>query len=312
MENQTFATEFIILGFSTGPSMQFFMFGIFSVIYTVSLIGNALVFVVICHNSQLHTPMYFFLCHLSILDICYASSNAPHILGNLLLQRKTISFVGCGTQIYLYMALALTECVLLAVMSYDRYVAICHPLRYNVIMNWRVCTTMVACSWTCGFLFGAIQVGLTLRLPFCGLNEVDHFFCELLAVLKLACADITINQTVIFTACVLILLFPFLLVIVSYLHILATILHIHSAAARHKTFSTCSSYVTVVGLYYGTAISMYLGPITSRSALREKILSLFYSFINPMLNALIYSLRNEQVKGALVKVLRRERSFPST
>ncbi|XP_006039239.1 olfactory receptor 2A12-like [Alligator sinensis] len=311
MENQTFVTEFILLGFSTGPKVQLFLFGVVFVIYVASLTGNALVFVLVCLDPQLHTPMYFFLCHLSILDLCYASSNVPHVLGSLLLQRKTISFAACGTQIYLYLTLALTECLLLTVMSYDRYVAICHPLRYSLIVNWRVCLTLVACSWVCGFLFGALQTGLALRLPFCGPRQVDHFFCDILAVLKLACADTTINKIMIFTVCVFFLLCPFCLILISYLHILAAILCIHSAEGQRKTFSTCSSHLLTVGLFYGTAIFMCMGSGTS-SQHQQKILSLFYRFINPMLNPLIYSLRNKQVKGALVKVLRMEKFYHST
>ncbi|XP_006278621.1 olfactory receptor 2A5-like [Alligator mississippiensis] len=308
MENQTFVTEFIILGFSISPKVQFFLFGLFSILYIFSLIGNALTFVLIWLDSILRTPMYFFLCHLSILDICYASNNVPHMLGNLLLQRKTISFAGCGVQIYFHLAAGLTECVLLAVMSYDRYVAICQPLHYTLIMNWKVCLILVACSWVSGFLCGALLVILTVKLPFCGPNEVDHFFCELFAVLKLACADITVNKSITSALSVFFLLLPFILVLISYLHILVAILRTCSAEGRHKIFSTCSSHLSVVVLFYGATIIMYMGPRNSNLAIREKLLFLFYSFISPILNPLIYSLRNKQVKGALVKVLRREKS----
>ncbi|XP_006037738.1 olfactory receptor 2A1/2A42-like [Alligator sinensis] len=304
MENHTFFSEFLLLGFSISPKVQIVLFVLFLTIYTVALVGNALILLVICIDSQLHTPMYFFLCHLSIVDICYASNNVPHILRNFLVLRKTISLVGCGTQMYLYMALGHTECMLLAVMSYDRFVAICHPLRYSVIMNWRVCSVLVIASWDCGSLLAAVHVILAWLLPFCGAREVVHFFCEILAVLKLACADITVNKLVIFAACVIILLLPFTLILISYLHILAAILRISSTEGQRKTFSTCSSHLTVVGLFYGAAMFVYMVPGTGNSTLQQKILSLFYSLVNPTLNPLIYSLRNKQVKGALVKMKR--------
>ncbi|KFQ19187.1 Olfactory receptor 2A2, partial [Merops nubicus] len=299
--NETAVTEFILLGFSSSPALRLCLFGLFSVLYSATLVGNALVFVLICLNHHLHSPMYFFLCHLSIVDICYASNNVPHMLMNLLGQGRTISFAGCGTQTHLYLILALTECVLLAVMSYDRYVAICHPLRYALIMNWRVCLTLATVSWALGFMFGTLQASLALHLPFCGPWEVDHYFCEILAVLKLACIDTTANKVLIFAVCVCFLLFPLALILISYLHILATIVHIHSMPGWHKTFSTCSSHLTVVGLFYGNAIFMYMGPGSSSSSERGKVLSLFYSLVSPTLNPLIYSLRNRQVKEALLK-----------
>ncbi|XP_063179080.1 olfactory receptor 2A12-like [Chroicocephalus ridibundus] len=309
--NETTVTEFILLGFSSNPALRLCLFALFSVLYSATLIGNALVFVLICLDYRLHSPMYFFLCHLSIVDICYASNNVPHMLRNLLGQGKTISFAGCGTQIHLYLIFALTECVLLAMMSYDRYVAICHPLRYALIMNRRVCLTLAAVSWAFGFIFGTLQASLALHLPFCGPCEVDHFFCEILAVLKLACTDTTVNKVLIFAVCVCFLLFPLALILISYMHILATILRIRSAPGWHKTFSTCGSHLTVVSLFYGNAIFMYMGPGSGNSSGREKVLSLFYSLVSPTLNPLIYSLRNKQVKEALLKLQRRKRVFHS-
>ncbi|KAM9245543.1 olfactory receptor 2A12-like [Leptosomus discolor] len=311
MQNETIVTEFILLGFSSNPALRLCLFGLFSVLYSATLMGNALVFVLICLDYRLHSPMYFFLCHLAIVDICYASNNVPHMLRNLLGQGRTISFAGCGTQIHLYLIFALTECVLLATMSYDRYVAICNPLRYALIMNRRVCLILATVSWSLGFLFGTLQASLAFHLPFCGPHKVDHFFCEILAVLKLACADTTANKTLIFAVCVCFLLFPLALILISYLHILATILHIRSAPGWHKTFSTCGSHLTVVGLFYGNAIFMYMGPGSSNSPGREKVLSLFYSLISPSLNPLIYSLRNKQVKEALLKLQRRKIVFHS-
>ncbi|XP_068526443.1 olfactory receptor 2A2-like [Anas acuta] len=311
MQNQTAVTEFILLGFSSNPVLRVSLFVLFSVLYSATLMGNALVFVLICLDYRLHSPMYFFLCHLSIVDICYASNNVPHMLGNLLGQGRTISFAGCGTQIHLYLIFALTECVLLAAMSYDRYVAICHPLRYFLIMNWRLCFTLTAVSWAFGFMFGTLQASLALRLPFCGPCNVDHFFCEILAVLKLACTDTTVNKVLIFAVCVCFLLFPLVLILISYLHILATVLHIQSMAGWHKTLSTCGSHLIVVGLFYGNAIFMYMVPGSGNASGREKVLSLFYSVINPSLNPLIYTLRNKQVKEALLNLQGRKRVFHS-
>ncbi|NXL95843.1 OR2A2 protein, partial [Alectura lathami] len=306
-QNETVFTEFILLGFSSNPVLRLSLFSLFSVLYSATLVGNALVFVLICLDYRLHSPMYFFLCHLSIVDICYSSNNVPHMLGNLLGQGRTISFAGCGTQIHLYLIFALTECVLLAAMSYDRYVAICHPLRYVLIMNWRLCLTLAAVSWAVGFTFGTLQASLALQLPFCGPCEVDHFFCEILAVLKLACTDTTVNKALIFAVCVCFLLFPLALILISYLRILATVLRTRSAAEWHKTFSTCGSHLIVVGLFYGNAVFMYMVPENANLSGRAKVLSLFYSLVNPSLNPLIYSLRNKQVKEALLRFKGRRR-----
>ncbi|XP_065714860.1 olfactory receptor 2A2-like [Patagioenas fasciata] len=310
MQNETSVTEFIRLGFSSNPALLLCLFGLFSVLYSAALMGNILVLVLICLGYRLHSPMYFFFCHLSIVDICCVSNNVPHMLRNLLGQGRTISFAGCGTQIHLYSIFALIEHILLAVMSYDLYVAICHPLCYALIMNRRVCLTLTAVSWALGFIFGILQASLALHLPFCGPCEADHF-CEILAVLRLACTDTTDNKILIFAVCVCFLLFPLALILISCLHILSTILPIHSAAGWHKTFSTCGSHLTAVSLFYGNVIFMYMWPWNSNSSGQEKVLSLFYSLISPSLNPLIYSLRNKQVKEALLKLQMRKRVFHS-
>ena len=287
--------------------MQMLLFGLFSLFYVLTLLGNGVILGLISLDPRLHTPMYFFLSHLAIVDISYASNNVPKMLVNLLNKKNTISFVPCIMQTFLYMAFAHTECLILVVMSHDRYVAICHPLRYSVIMSWRVCTVQAVASWTCGSLLALVHVGLILRLPFCGPHEINHFFCEILSVLKLACADTWLNQVVIFLACVFILLGPLCLVLGSYVRILAAILRIQSAEGRRKAFSTCSSHLCVVGLFFGSAIVMYMSPKSRHPEEQQKILSLFYSLFNPMLNPLIYSLRNKEVKGAFRRVLWKDR-----
>ncbi|XP_040116010.1 olfactory receptor 2A5 [Oryx dammah] len=306
-DNQTWVTEFILLGFPLSASMQMLLFGLFSLFYVLTLLGNGVILGLISLASRLHTPMYFFLSHLAIVDISYASNNVPKMLVNLLNKKNTISFVPCIMQTFLYMAFAHTECLILVVMSHDRYVAICHPLRYSVIMSWRVCTVQAVTSWTCGSLLALVHVGLVLRLPFCGPHEINHFFCEILSVLKLACADTTLNQVVIFAASVFVLVGPLCLVLGSYARILAAVLRIQSAEGRRKAFSTCSSHLCVVGLFFGTAIVMYMAPKSRHPEEQQKILSLFYSLFNPMLNPLIYSLRNKEVKGAFRRVLWKQR-----
>ncbi|XP_059512128.1 olfactory receptor 2A5-like [Myotis daubentonii] len=308
MGNQTWVTEFILLGFLLRPNMQLLLFVLFSLFYAFTLLGNTVILGLIWLDSRLHIPMYFFLSHLAIVDISYASNNVPKMLGNLLNKEKTISFVPCIIQTFLYMAFAHTECLLLVMMSYDWYVAICHPLHYPVIMSWRLCTVLAATSWACGSLLALVHVALILRLPFCGPQEINHFFCEILSVLRLACADTRLNQVVIFAASVFILVGPLSLVLVSYTRILIAILRIQSGEGRRKAFSTCSSHLCVVGLFFGSAIVIYMAPKSYHPEEQQKILSLFYSLFNPMLNPLIYSLRNAEIKGALRRVKWKQRA----
>ncbi|XP_008152183.2 olfactory receptor 2A12 isoform X1 [Eptesicus fuscus] len=297
--NQTWITEVILLGFQVDPELEVFLFGFFLLFYSLTLMGNGVILGLICLDSRLHTPMYFFLSNLAIIDMSYASSTVPKMLANLVMQKKTISFAPCILQTFLYLAFAVTECMSLVVMSYDRYVAICHPLHYSVIMSWRVCIVLAAASWIFSFLLALVHITLILRLPFCGPQKINHFFCQIMSVLKLACADIRLNQIVLFVGSVFVLVGPLGLVLVSYTRILFAILRIQSGEGRRKAFSTCSSHLCVVGLFFGSAIIMYLAPKSSHSQEQRKILSLFYSLFNPLLNPLIYSLRNAEVKGAL-------------
>ncbi|XP_065795440.1 olfactory receptor 2A14-like [Muntiacus reevesi] len=305
--NRTWITEVTLLGFQVDSALEFFLFGLFSLFYTLTLLGNGVILGLICLDSRLHTPMYFFLSQLAIIDISYASNSVPKMLANLVSQKRTMSFVPCIMQTFLYLSFAHTECLILVVMSYDRYVAICHPLHYTVIMSWRVCSVSAITSWVLSSLLALVHVGLILRLPFCGPHEINQFFCEILSVLKLACADTRLNQAVIFAASVLVLVGPVCLVLLSYARILAAILRTRSGEGRGKAFSTCSSHLCVVGLFFGSAIVTYMGPKSRHPEEQQKILSLFYSLFNPMLNPLIYSLRNKEVKGALRRVLRKDR-----
>ncbi|XP_058425908.1 LOW QUALITY PROTEIN: olfactory receptor 2A2-like [Diceros bicornis minor] len=307
--NQSWVTEFILVGFQLSAEMEVFLFWIFSLFYIFSLLANGMILGLICLDPSLHTPMYFFLSHLSVIDMSYASNNVPKMLANLVKQNRTISFVPCIMQTFLYLGFAATECLILMVMSYDRFVAICHPLQYTVIMNWRVCTVLAVTSWSCGFILALAHAILLLRLPFCGPQEVNHLFCEILSVLKLACGDTWINQVVILAASVFVLVGPLCLMLISYMRILWAVLKIQSKEGRRKAFSTCSSHLCVVGLFFGIAVVVYMVPDSNQREEQEKTLSLFHSLFNPMLNPLIYSLRNAQVKGALYRALQKKRSI---
>ncbi|XP_007504569.1 olfactory receptor 13-like [Monodelphis domestica] len=306
--NQTLVKEFILMGFPVGHDIQMFLFGLFSLLYAFTLMGNGVIFGLICLDSRLRTPMYFFLSHLAIVDISYACNTVPQMLANLLDPIKPISYAGCITQTFLFLTFAHTECLLLVVMSYDRYVAICHPLRYSVIMSWRVCITLALTSWVLGCLLALVHLFLLLPLPFCGSQKINHFFCEIIAVLRLACADTHINEILVLAGAASVLVGPLSSIVISYIRIISAILHMQSKEGRQKAFSTCSSHLCVVGLFYGTAIIMYIGPKHGSHKGQKKYLLLFHSLFNPMLNSLIYSLRNNEVKGALKRVLGKTRS----
>ncbi|XP_049641919.1 olfactory receptor 2A25-like [Suncus etruscus] len=306
-ENQTTVTEFILLGFPVGSRIQVFLFGLFSLLYAFTLLGNGIILGLILLDSRLNTPMYFFLSHLAIVDIAYACNTVPQMLVNLLDQAKPISYAGCMTQTFLFLTFAHTECLLLVVMSYDRYVAICHPLRYSVIMNWKICIILAVTSWTIGVFLALVHLILLLPLPFCGPHKINHFFCEIIAVLKLACADTYINEIIVLAGAVSVLVGPFSSIVISYIHILWAILKIQSGEGRKKAFSTCSSHLCVVGLFYGTAIIMYVGPRYGNPQEQKKYLLLFHSLFNPMLNPVIYSLRNKEVKAALKRMVEKDR-----
>uniref|UniRef100_A0A8C8RG42 Olfactory receptor n=1 Tax=Pelusios castaneus TaxID=367368 RepID=A0A8C8RG42_9SAUR len=297
MRNDTSMDKFVLLGFSNHPDMNLILFVVFLCTYIITVLGNILIVVVINVDPALHTPMYFFLRNLSFLEICYTSVTLPKMLAILLSEDKTISFVGCAVQMYFFLFFAVTECFLLASMAYDRYSAICNPLRYTAIMDKRICIQMATSSWICGILVALGHTTFVFTLPFCGSNVINHFFCEIQPVLKLVCRDTYWNEIQIIVAAAFVLMMPFFLILVSYISIISTILKMQSAEGRRRAFSTCSSHLIVVTLFYGTALIMYVRPKSNAN----KLFSLFYTVVTPILNPVIYSLRNKEVKDALRK-----------
>ncbi|XP_032045005.1 olfactory receptor 1020-like [Aythya fuligula] len=306
--NHTPNDEFVLSGFSEHRDVQAVLFMVFSVIYVVTLLGNLAMIVLIRLDSQLHTPMYFFLSSLSFLDVCYSSSITPRLLSDLLASRKVISHSECLAQFYFYAVFATTECYLLAVMAYDRYVAICSPLLYVISMSSRVCAWLVAGSYLAGVLNATIHTGVALRLSFCGSNVINHFYCEGPPLYAISCTDPTINEVVMFVVVGFNLFVTSLTILISYTYILATVLRMPSAASKRKAFSTCASHLAAVTLFYGSAASMYSRPSSRHSQDLDKVASVFYTVVTPMLNPLIYSLRNKEVKDALGRVMERKRS----
>ncbi|XP_077608399.1 olfactory receptor 13C7-like [Crocuta crocuta] len=296
--------EFILQGLSEYPKAEKLLFVMCLMMYLVILLGNSTLILLTLLDPRLHTPMYFFLGNLSFLDICYTTSFIPSVLIHFLSQEKTISFTRCVVQMSVSYTMGSTECVLLAVMAYDRYVAICNPLRYPIIMSKALCIQMAALSWGLGFLNSLTETILAIRLPFCGENVINQFVCEILAFVKLACADISLNEIAIMIGNVIFLFSPLLLICISYIFILSTVLRINSAEGRKKAFSTCSAHLTVVTLFYGTILFTYMKPKSKDSAF-DKLITLFYGVVTPMLNPIIYSLRNTEVLGAMRKLMSR-------
>nr|XP_008537279.1 PREDICTED: olfactory receptor 8S1-like [Equus przewalskii] len=302
--NRTTVTAFVLLGLSNNPLIQGVLFVLFLVIYLLTLTGNLLVLLVISTDSHLHSPMYFFLRHLSFLDAFYSSIIVPKLLENLLSKKKTISLFECFTQISLVILSGAAEACLLAVMAYDRFQAVCHPLLYMVAMNRKVCTGLVGASWAIGMGTGLVNTILLAQQHFCGPNLVHSFACEAPPVRLLACSDPYISIASIFTTMVVLGLGNFVLLLGSYTRIITTALGINSATGRNKIFSTCSSHILVVTIFYGSGIFRYMTP-ASGSAL-EQVLSVQYSVVTPLLNPLIYSLKNQEVKAALRRMLARK------
>nr|ALG94047.1 olfactory receptor 4 [Nannospalax galili]ALG94055.1 olfactory receptor 4 [Nannospalax galili]ALG94061.1 olfactory receptor 4 [Nannospalax galili]ALG94063.1 olfactory receptor 4 [Nannospalax galili]ALG94065.1 olfactory receptor 4 [Nannospalax galili] len=309
--NQTWVPEFILLGLSSDWDTQVSLFVLFLLMYLVTVLGNFLIVLLIRLDSRLHTPMYFFLTNLSLVDVSYATSIVPQLLAHLLAVHKAIPFLSCAAQLFFSLALGGIEFVLLAMMAYDRYVAVCHPLRYSAIMQAGLCSRMAIASWVGGSINSVMQTGITFQLPMCTNKYIDHISCELLAVVRLACVDTSSNEVAIMVSSIILLMTPFCLVLLSYVQIISTILKIQSTEGRKKAFHTCASHLTVVVLCYGMAIFTYIQPHSSPSVLQEKLISLFYAILTPILNPMIYSLRNKEVKGAWQKLWRQFSGFTS-
>ncbi|CAO2597586.1 Olfactory receptor 10AG1 [Lemmus lemmus] len=304
-KNHSTLVEFILLDFSDAPNFQEFLFGVFLIIYLIIVISNSFIIIITRTDSSLQSPMYFFLGNFSFSEICYVSVILPRLLTSLYRQDRSISFMACATQMYLFLVLGATECLILTVMAYDRYVAICNPLLYPLIMNNTFCIQLATGCWVSGV---PVHIGFTywiFSLPFCNSNKIDHFFCDIPPVLKLACGDTSVNELYAYAVVILLATIPFILILTSYSKIIATILRLPTAQGRAKAFSTCSSHLVVVILFYGSASITYLMPKSSHSALSDKLLSLFYTIVTPMFNPMIYSLRNKDVIAALGRLLHR-------
>ncbi|XP_007953910.1 olfactory receptor-like protein OLF3 [Orycteropus afer afer] len=301
-KNRTWVSEFFLLGLSSDWGTQVSLFFLFLAMYLVTVVGNSLIIILIRLDDRLHTPMYFFLGVLSLVDICYTNSTVPQMLVHFLSSWKAIPFHSCMLQLYVSLAMGGTEFFLLGAMAYDRYVAVCHPLRYTVIMSRVLCLGLATSCLVAGFGNSLMQTVIIFELPLCH-NVINHFACEMLAVLRLTCADISFNKVMVAISGFLVIMLPCFLVLFSYAHIVAAILRIRSTEGRCKAFGTCASHLTVVSMCFGTAIFTYMRPAAGSSVKQEKMVALFYAVVTPMLNPLIYSLRNKEVMSALQRVL---------
>ncbi|XP_006877456.1 PREDICTED: olfactory receptor 56-like [Chrysochloris asiatica] len=301
--NRSSTDDFILLGIFSYCTIDFVLFSVVMMVFTVALCANVLLISLIYIDPRLHTPMYFFLSQLSLMDLMLVCNIVPKMAVNFLSGIKSISFAGCGIQIGFFVSLVGSEGLLLGLMAYDRYVAISHPLHYPILMSHRACLQIAGGSWTFGVLDGIIQMVAVMTFPYCGSRNVDHFFCEVSALLKLPCADTSFFENLIFACCVFMLLVPFTIIVASYTRILAAVLRMRSTQARKKALATCSSHLTAVSLFYGAAMFIYLRPKRYRTPSHDKVVSVFYTVLTPMLNPLIYSLRNREVMGALKKGL---------
>lgn len=302
--NYTLVTEFILLGFPTRPELQIILFLLFLMLYGMILIGNIGLMLLIRTDSHLQTPMYFFLSNLSFVDLCYSSVIVPNMLVNFLSSKKSISYLGCALQFYFFCTFADTESFILAAMAYDRYVAICNPLLYTVAMSKSLCTWLIVLSYVGGNMSSLVHTSFAFILKYCDKNIINHFFCDLPPLLKLSCTDTSINEWLLSTYGSSVEIICFFIIIISYFFILLSVLKIRSTSGRKKTFSTCASHLTSVAIYQGTLLFIYSRPSSLYSPNTDKIISVFYTIIIPVLNPLIYSLRNKDVKDAAKKALR--------
>ncbi|XP_008561752.1 PREDICTED: olfactory receptor 5L1-like [Galeopterus variegatus] len=302
-ENCSTVTEFILLGLSDDPELRVFLFLLFLLISGVTVLANLGMVALIRVSSRLHTPMYFFLSQLSFVDFCYSSTIVPKMLANILNKDKAISFLGCMVQFYLFCTCAVTEVFLLAVMAYDRFVAICNPLLYMVSMSEKVCAELVSCCYLCGLMCSLIHLCLALEIPSYRSNVINHFFCDLPPLLSLACSDVTMNEVLLFIVATSGEIMAIVIILTSYLFILFTILRINSAEGKCKAFSTCASHLTAIIVFHGTILFIYCRPSSGNGGDGDKVATVLYTVVIPMLNPLIYSLRNREVKEALRKLV---------
>ncbi|XP_047373652.1 olfactory receptor 5B3-like [Sciurus carolinensis] len=302
MENRTEVTEFILLGLTNDPGLQLPLFLTFLLIYTINLVGNLGMILLIVLDSRLHTPMYFFLGNLSLVDLCYSSAVTPTVMAGLLIGDKVISYNDCAAQMFFFGSFATVENYLLASMAYDRYAAVCKPLHYTTTMTPSVCTSLIIGCYVCGFLSASILTWDTFNLIFCKSNLVHHFFCDVLAVMVLSCSDTHISELVLIYIVSFCIFFALLIILISYIFIFITILKMRSAAGHRKAISTYASHFSAVSVFYETLIFMYVQPSSSHSMDTDKIASVFYTMVIPMLNPVIYSLRNKEVKIAFLRV----------
>ncbi|XP_045236233.2 olfactory receptor 7A10 [Macaca thibetana thibetana] len=302
--NNTIILEFLLLGISEEPELQPFLSGLFLSMYLVTILGNLLIILATISDSHLHTPMYFFLSNLSLVDMCFVSTTVPKMLVNIQTHSKVITYAGCIIQMYFFLLFVGLDNFLLTVMAYDRYVAICHPLHYMVIMNPRLCGLLVLASWIMGVLNSLLQSLMVLSLPFCTHMEIPHFFCEINQVIHLACSDTFVNDMVMYFAVALLGGGPLTGILYSYSKIVSSICAISSARGKYKAFSTCASHLSVVSLFYGTCLGVYLSSAAAHNSHTSATASVMYTVITPMLNPFIYSLKNKDIKGAMKRFFR--------
>ena len=298
-ENDTKILEFLLLGFSEEPELQPLIFGLFLSMYLITVFGNLLIILAISSDPHLHTAMYFFLSSLSFVDICFTSTTIPKMLQNIRTQSKVLTYEGCITQMYFFTLFVVLDDFLLTVMAYDRFVAICHPLHYTVIMNAWLCALLVLVSWIIGTLDSFLQTLMVSRLSFCGVVIIPHYFCELKELVQVACSETLLNDTVLYFSAVLLGGSPLAGIVYSYSRIVSCIRGISSSQGKYKAFSTCGSHLSVVCLFYGTGLGVYLSSATTQNSRTSAIASVMYTVVTPMLNPFIYSLRNKDIKGAL-------------
>ncbi|XP_003461224.1 olfactory receptor 1M1 [Cavia porcellus] len=302
-QNQTSASEFILLGLAEMPEHETLLFSLFLCMYMVTVVGNLLIIMAISLDSHLHTPMYFFLTNLSLVDFCLATNTVPKMLVSIQTKSKFISYPCCLTQMYFFHFFGIMDSVLLAVMAYDRFVAICHPLHYSTIMSPCLCGLLAGGPWVFSCFISLTHILLMARLVFCGSNELPHYFCDLTPLLRLSCTDTSVNKIFVLIVAGMVIASPFICILASYARIIMAIMKVPSAGGRKKAFSTCSSHLSVVVLFYGTTIGVYLCPSSVRTAVKEKASAVMYTAVTPLLNPFIYSLRNRDLKRALRKLI---------